>query len=67
MNTEDETFNRLRRPTLREMARLVSEHASIVGSDGEMAEFIELHNWTLQEYINEYYTLTDNLKSKIGI
>ena len=65
MQTEEDTFNRLRRHTLTEMVSLVvrtckEKNVSHL-SEYEVIEILELNHWTYVEYIAEYHKLEDKV------
>jgi len=63
--TEDDTYNRLRRPLHIEMMILVTstckERNVYQLSIEEATQLLETHNWSYQEYIDEYNTLCDQI------
>ena len=61
MDTEEDTFNRLRRPTLKEMVSLVvrtckEKNVSHL-SEYEVIEILTNNHWTYVEYIAAYHRL----------
>lgn len=51
-NTEEDTFNALRRPNIVEMRRIVKEEMN-GHSHSDLVQFLKKNNWTVTEFISE--------------
>ena len=71
MHTEEDTYNRLRRPSLKEMVSLVvstcKEKNVSTLSEYEVIEILTANYWTYPEYITEYHKIEDKILYKNNI
>ena len=68
MQTEDDTYNALRRPTIKQMVSLVvrtcKEKNVSTLSEYEVIEILTANYWTYPEYITEYHKIEDKILYK---
>ena len=62
---EDDTFDRLRRPTIREMTGIISSTLSARGdtmmSRDEVSSTLQKYNWTYSEYHEEFNNIISDI------
>jgi len=60
MNTEDDTFNRLKRIPFLQMFRIWADSSTTTSTDGFEELFIA-HGWTFKDYIEVHYSHFENI------
>ena len=52
-STEEETFNRLRKPAFDQLEVIISNNSELISTDPTaLIDILRQHEWTLGEYIN---------------